>query len=844
MNNLTKRLSAAISAAIMALTSLPAALFANADTTLVYEAENASYSGMTAVSDSSFSGGKYLNMQDSGSCTFTVSVTSSGFYDLTFTSSGQGGDKYNNAAVDGESIGQFFSKSEKVDDYSIKLVYLSTGSHKVTITKSWGWIRLDCLKITKSTGTDRDFYDVSKALINPSASESAQRLMSFIVDNYGTNVISGQTCDNGLNGNEFKAIKNLTGKTPAMLGMDLMRYTPTRVAKGDNCKTVENAIEFSNAGGIVELCWHWNAPDKYLKSGTDSNGNPRWWGGFYTDNLNIDLSKIMDGTDSEGYDLLIKDIDAIAVQLKKLKDADVPILFRPLHEASGGWFWWGSDGSEPYKKLWKTMYDKLTNEYGLDNLIWVWNGQSKDWYPGDEYVDIIGEDIYAGNHVYNAQSSKFLEAAQCTSTNKVVALTENGCLFDIDKALDAGTVWSWFCVWCGEFCSNGSTISETFTEASMWKKVYTHPNVITLDEMPDLKTYPLEDTPATAVKLSASSKTVTAGQSFTLTAALTPSNSNEKPTWSTSNQAVVTVTNGKCIAKAPGTATVKCKLANGKTASCVVSVKPAAVSGIAKGGNSTSACRLKWNTVNGAEGYEVYVTDANGKYIKTVKTSVNNIKVDGLSSGKTYKFKVRAYKGTLYGGYSATLPYTTLPSQTTGLKMKSLTTGTINLTWNKVSGAEKYVVYKYNSAKKVYVPCKTVSTNSASISGLASGTSYNFKVRAYKTVGTTKYYGAASSALSAITRPSAVSASVKAGTKSFYASWSKVRGASGYQIVYSSSPKFSTYKIATVSSSASSKTISSLVKGRKYYVKIRAYKTCGGVKYFGAYSTVKTVTAK
>lgn len=844
MNSLTRRICAAISAAIMALTAVPAALFANADSTLIYEAEKAAYSGMTPVSDSSFSGGKYLEMKDSGSCTFTVSVPASGFYDLIFTSSGQGSDKYNNAAVDGENVGQFLSKNNKIGDSSINLIYLSKGSHKVTITKSWGWIRLDCLKIAKSVSSDRDFYDVSKSLINPSASDSARRVMSFIADNYGEHVISGQTCDGGLNGTEFKAIKNLTGETPAMLGMDLMRYTPTRVAKGDSCKTVENAVEFSKAGGIVELCWHWNAPDKYLKAGTDKDGHPRWWGGFYTENVSMDFSKIMDGSDSEGYDLLMKDINAIAVQLKKLQKADVPVLFRPLHEASGGWFWWGSDGAAPYKKLWKTMYDKLTNEYGLNNLIWVWNGQSKDWYPGDEYVDIIGEDIYPGNHVYNPQSSKFLEAAQYTNTNKIVALTENGCLFDIDKALEAGTVWSWFCVWGGSFCANGSSISEIYTEASMWKNVYTHPNVITLDEMPDLKTYPLKDTPAASVKLSAASKTVTAGQSFTLSVALTPSNSNERPTWTSSNSSVVSVSNGKCTARAPGKATIKCKLANGKTASCAVTVKPTTVSGVAKGGNSTSACRLKWNAVNGVSGYEVYVTDVNGKHLKTVKTTANNIKVDGLISGKTYKFKVRAYKDSIYGGYSSTLTYTTHPKQTTGLKMSSITTGTINLTWNKVSGAEKYVVYKYNSAKKVYVPCKTVSTNSAAIGGLSSGASYSFKVRAYKTVGTTKYYGAASSALSAITRPSAVSASVKPLTKGFKASWSKVKGASGYQIVYSSSPKFTSYKISTVGSSASSKTISSLVKGRKYYVKIRAYKTCGGTKYYGAYSSVKTITAK
>lgn len=58
----------------------------------------------------------------------------------------------------------------------------------------------------------------------------------------------------------------------------------------------------------------------------------------------------MNGSDPKGYNALMSDVDEIAKQLKRLSDADVPVLFRPLHEASGGWFWWGADGSEAYKK--------------------------------------------------------------------------------------------------------------------------------------------------------------------------------------------------------------------------------------------------------------------------------------------------------------------------------------------------------------------------------------------------------------------------------------------------------------------------------------------------------------
>ena len=306
-----------------------------------------------------------------------------------------------------------------------------------------------------------------------------------MLDNYGEKFISGQFCDTGQNGKEFQVIKNATGKTPAVLGLDFMEYTPSRVEKGSVGTSTELAKSFWENGGIVTFCWHWNAPTKYITG--------QWYSAFYTDSTNINLKKIMDGEDKEGYDLLMADIDAIAEQLLILKEAKVPILFRPLHEASGGWFWWGASGPEAYKELYKLLYDRLTNEYGLDNLIWVWNGQDAEWYPGDEYVDIIGEDIYPGERVYQSQIASYLNAATNYSTeNKMVYLTENGCLFDPDLARRDGAMWGMWCTWSGEFVARDTSLfqlSEQYTEESMLKKVYEDEDVITLEDLPDLKTY-------------------------------------------------------------------------------------------------------------------------------------------------------------------------------------------------------------------------------------------------------------------------------------------------------------------------------------------------------------------
>lgn len=96
-----------------------------------------------------------------------------------------------------------------------------------------------------------------------------------------------------------------------------------------------------------------------------------WWRGFYTDSVDFDISAALADTTNANYTLLIRDIDAIAVELKKLQAANVPVLWRPLHEAEGGWFWWGAKGPEPCKKLYKIVYDRITNYHGINNLIWI-----------------------------------------------------------------------------------------------------------------------------------------------------------------------------------------------------------------------------------------------------------------------------------------------------------------------------------------------------------------------------------------------------------------------------------------------------------------------------------------
>ena len=454
------------------------------------EAENSGLKGGTRVGSDGqgYSGSGYVEgfEAEGDAVEFTADIKQTGTYDLIFKTMAIGGSKTNFVKVDGSVAGEVTATdTDNYENCICKRVYLEAGSHKVEFLKSWGWVKLDCLIITASEALGEDFFMTDTTLSNKNATANTKKLFEYLTSIYGKRILSGQNADS-MYASEFNAIRLATGgikdgKMPAVLGLDMMDYSPSRIENGSQGKSVESAIEFYKKGGIVTFCWHWNAPSKYLTG--------QWYSGFYKEYTNINLAKIMNGEDQEGYELLIKDIDAIAVQLKRLQDEGVPILWRPLHEASGGWFWWGASGAEAYKKLYVLLYDRLTNVHGLNNLIWMWNGQAADWYPGDEYVDIVSTDIYPGERVYTSQMNAFIETRNSAKGKKMVYLSENGCLFDPELAVRDGAMWGMWCTWGGEFviaAKNTNKLSEKYTEKYMLQKVYESDYVITLDELPKI----------------------------------------------------------------------------------------------------------------------------------------------------------------------------------------------------------------------------------------------------------------------------------------------------------------------------------------------------------------------
>ena len=236
----------------------------------------------------------------------------------------------------------------------------------------------------------------------------------------------------------------------------------------------------------------------------------------------------------------------------------------------------------------------------------------------------------------------------------------------------------------------------------------------------------------------------------------------------------------------------------------------------------------------------VTVKDSKGnKLVKDTDYTVSYEK--GRKAPGTYTVKI-----TFKGKYEGTkrLYFTIAPKKVSGVSATQTTT-TITLKWKKVTGADGYRVYKYDSSSKKYVKVKDVTGTSLKISKLKAGTAYKFKVRAYtKDDGT--IWGANSSVFATATKPKTPSITKISSSSKGKASltWSNVSGESGYQVYYSSKKdsgfkKVASYKVNVVKGSKSK-----LTSGKKYYFKVRAYKKTDSGTVYSSWSTVKSIKIK
>ncbi|MGK7391024.1 MAG: glycosyl hydrolase [Candidatus Cyclobacteriaceae bacterium M2_1C_046] len=446
----------------------------------VFEAEEAILSnGAEIVEDPEVSGGAYVAQKD-GDLLFNINIGEEEYYDIYINASSPNGDKVNHLSVNGSTLTFGLGKNNQFQKIRLVIRHkIPKGDHKIEIIKSWGWINIDYIEILKvSTGP---VFNIKQQLANSEASDEANSLYHFLLDTYGRNIISGVMTLNSMD--EAIWLKENTGKEPALLGIDFMHSGRGYDWYNDSIP-VKDAFAWYNRNGIPAMMWHWRDPSKQTEE-------------FYSSMTSFDVSKVLDQNSAE-YDSIVADIDHIAGYLKFLQEKGVPVIWRPLHEAAGGWFWWGAKGPEPLKILYKLLYERLVNHHQLNNLIWVWTREPFDdeWYPGDDVVDIVGRDIYkTGDHT--AQEIEYSHANAVYEGKMMLALSETGSFPDPDSLVSQEAGWLWFMPWYGKFTRN-----EYYNSMDLWQKTLTHDYVVTLDEMPSLKDYErqFEPGPITAIE--------------------------------------------------------------------------------------------------------------------------------------------------------------------------------------------------------------------------------------------------------------------------------------------------------------------------------------------------------
>lgn len=311
---------------------------------------------------------------------------------------------------------------------------------------------------------------VAKKPVTPNASPEAVKLLEYLYGISGRQTLVGQHCAPLVAATQLPSVEKSTGHYPALCGFDL-GFSAPGTWDGINFRQniVDEAIRRNSEGFIITIMWHAVPP---------------------TEEEPVTFKESVQGelTDKEWQDLITpgtavnerwkSQVDVIAFFLKQLKNAEVPVLWRPYHEMNGEWFWWGKKlGDNGTEKLYRMLYDRLVNFHKLNNLIWVYNCNEirentapyDSIYPGDDVVDVLATDVYRNGFDPNDYNQLLALAG-----GKPIALGEVGTPPPLEKLREQPR-WTWFMVW-GNLPRGAD------------RDVYDSNETLTWDELPWVKT--------------------------------------------------------------------------------------------------------------------------------------------------------------------------------------------------------------------------------------------------------------------------------------------------------------------------------------------------------------------
>ncbi|MBR5405940.1 MAG: glycoside hydrolase [Oscillospiraceae bacterium] len=384
-------------------------------------------------------------------------------------------------------------------DFCFGSFYLPAGKHTIEIggAGSYYFVLYDTVAFGYKKMPE---HKIAAAPCDKKATPETKALMQYLTSVYGRQILSGQQeiYGSGHDGNyeyEFDYIKDATGKLPAIRGFDLMNYNPLY---GWDDNTTERVIDWvTEKNGIATASCHWNIPKDFenYTLGDTVDWQQCSYKDCATSGSTFNTANVLK-KDTKERALFDEMVRMAAEQIQRMQDAGAPLIFRPLHEAQGNygrydgggsaWFWWGDRGPEVYKELWKLLYTELTETYGLHNLLWEINiyelENSMEWYPGDEYVDIIAYDKYEGSPTHWGKSSAasvYFKLVGDTDDTKMVSIAECDSIPAIGNMKNDGAWWLYVCPWFDTYLTDAQ-----YNPKDSLREFYTSDYVVTLDELP------------------------------------------------------------------------------------------------------------------------------------------------------------------------------------------------------------------------------------------------------------------------------------------------------------------------------------------------------------------------
>ncbi|MDE6539712.1 MAG: glycoside hydrolase [Ruminococcus sp.] len=455
----------------------------------LYEAERERLSdGLTPTNErEGYSGGGYVTgFGTSGktSLKFRFDAPATQHYDLSFGVAADSNVKCR-VIMNGSELFSFYTSS---DGYFQKITYygafLEKGHTTVEIIPE-GEIMLDYLDVENSYSVNQISYETDGKSVNTHISTEAGNLLKFLSDNYGKYTLTGQYVS-GADNSEMEIIREITGQYP------VIRFST--VSDPKNTDNVDACVQWHENGGINGITWEWKSPSMVSSVYTSECDFSIWNAMTDADIATLSTQEIEDlynkGMISDDCYNLIKAMDEFAEnQLLPLKQKGVPVLWRPLYDASLGYetvegaeYWWGAGGTATYQWLWNLMYNRYTDYFSLDNLIWVWNGMSDVYSVDPSTFDIATYDLYTDTENFGSRSEQLM-ASQKYINNKIIGISECDNLPDIDAMFRDNSVWSFFGMWNGDYITDANgTYSEKYNTRDELIKAYNSEGSLNLDE--------------------------------------------------------------------------------------------------------------------------------------------------------------------------------------------------------------------------------------------------------------------------------------------------------------------------------------------------------------------------